>query len=128
MRFRVFQIFAPLLAIWFIYRIVQKFRRSEVSCSEAATITLFWIAISTIAIFPDNATRWLALVTGIESNVNALLFLAIGALLFLQSKLYFMMKKQDSIISSLTRRIALDKIEESGVEMAKDLSATHNRP
>ena len=114
MQLRIFQILVPLIAIIVVAQTIKRCSQSDIRISEATLISFFWVAISLIALFPDTVTVWVARTFGIEDNVNAILFVAIGALLFLQTRLFFMVKKQDHLITDLTRKIALGNFRARG--------------
>ena len=68
---------------------------------------MIWVFIIVIAIFPEATTLFIAKIFGIKSNVNAIIFFGLGILFFFQFQMYFGLKKQNNIITSLVRQIAL---------------------
>jgi len=50
----------------------------------------------------------IAKVFGIKSNINALIFFALGLLFYIQLKLYKKIRKQDELLTEIARKIALD--------------------
>ncbi|MBR9919590.1 MAG: DUF2304 domain-containing protein [Bacteroidetes bacterium] len=116
MEFRFFQIIVPLLSIVFIASQTSRFFKGKTRIFETVVINLFWIGVGVFALIPDVISNLIARAFGIESNVNAIIFLSIGFILFFQFRLYNMIKEQEKEITILTREIALknDRKNEEG--------------
>ncbi|MFC4634272.1 DUF2304 domain-containing protein [Dokdonia ponticola] len=107
MNIRTFQIVVPLLVtifiswqLWRIYRFKTKWK----AIWPSALIAFF---ISSIAIFPDSTTTWLAKVLDFKSNINAIIFVLIGVLFVAVIILYDLYKKQQKTITKLTIELSL---------------------
>lgn len=109
MEIRYFQIIVPFLSFLFIWAQYRAYRKNVLSISETVIISLFWLCIAFLAVFPDMISDSIAHVFGIEDNINAIVFFALGLLFYFQLQLYKIIKRQDQLLTELTRKIALDK-------------------
>ncbi len=103
-----YQILVPLVSLAFWAYTIFQFIKGRASMAELLFWSLFWLLTIALALFPDAITDRLAHWLGIKSNINALLFLSIGILFFLQFRLYFIIKRQNAVISELVRKLALE--------------------
>jgi hypothetical protein len=67
------------------------------------------------AMFPDFVSTLVANIFGIKDNINAILFFSIGLIFYFQFQLYKMQRKQDELLTEITRKIALDQEKESNL-------------
>jgi hypothetical protein len=111
MEIRIFQIVVPLIALLFTLRQVMKYRQGKNTLFEVGIVSLFWLVTTALALFPDSILDTIAKAFGIKSNVNTLLFFAIGLLFYLHFQIYKILKKQDGMITELTRKLALESPE-----------------
>lgn len=102
-----YQIIVPLIAVIFLGYTVAQHIKGRNALSELIFWGIFWMFVVLLALFPDQITDRLAKWLGIKSNINALIFLALGVLFFLQFRLYFLLKRQNHTITELVRKIAL---------------------
>ncbi|MEO1261263.1 MAG: DUF2304 domain-containing protein [Bacteroidota bacterium] len=114
MELRFFQIIVPLIALYFIANLIFNFRKSQITIAEMIIGNIFWVAALIFALFPDHISTKIALVFGIESNVNAIIFFCIGLLFLNQFKMYFLIRKQEKSLTILTRKLALKNYSEEG--------------
>lgn len=112
MELRLFQIIVPIIAVIFIYSQSVRHIKGKTSVFEMLVINIFWISVGVFAVFPDVISNFIANAFGIKSNINAILFLSIGFILFFQFRLYNMIKEQQRAITILTRELALRNSEE----------------
>lgn len=113
----VYKILVPFIAIIFLGYTLLLHIKGKNTLVELFFWILFWAFTISLAFFPDFITKNLARVLGIKSNINAILFLAIGILFFIQFRLFFILKRQNLVITELVRKIAIDgKNKEAGNE------------
>ncbi len=115
MKFEFYQVLVPIISFVFIVELVRKFRSSKTSPQEAFAGSMFWLAIAVLATFPDYFSKLTAEFFGIKDNVNAVVFLCLGLIFFLQYRLFFILKRHQSELTNLNRKIAL-KEEKKGME------------
>ncbi len=111
MEIRYFQIIIPLFSLFLILRQLLVYRKSESNKFETMLISLFWGGILIFSLFPDFFSNLIAKIFGIKSNINAVIFFALGLLFYFQLQLYKMIKKQDDVLTEIARKIALDNAE-----------------
>jgi hypothetical protein len=116
MQLELFQIIVPIIGLLFIAGLVRRFYKSKASWEETLLGSLFWLAVILFALLPDFISHWIARIFGIKSNINAIIFFCIGLIFFFQYKLFFMIKKQQSDLTKLVRKIALEQEEEDRQE------------
>lgn len=102
-----YQILVPLIALLFLGVSIAQHVKGKNTITELLFWIAFWLLVIVLALFPDFVTGYLARLLGIKSNVNAIIFLAIGILFFLQLRMYFIIKRQSMLITDLVRKIAL---------------------
>ncbi|MEZ5030598.1 MAG: DUF2304 domain-containing protein [Saprospiraceae bacterium] len=113
--FELYQIIVPLVSLVFIWSLLQRFWRGTASWQETLVGMFFWVAVILFSFFPDFFSNLLARVFGIKSNINAVIFFCLGLIFFFQYKLFFLFKQQQTALTELTRKIALQD-QEKGKE------------
>jgi hypothetical protein len=112
MKLEIFQIIVPIISLLFIAGLIRRFYKAKASWEETLLGSLFWLAVILFALLPDFFSRWIARIFGIKSNINAIIFFCIGLIFFFQYKLFFMLKKQQSDLTRLVRKLALEEEKE----------------
>jgi len=115
MEIRYFQIIIPLISALFIVRQFVAYRRNILNIYETVIISFFWVGISCLALFPDFVSDTIANIFGIKDNINAIIFFALGLIIYTQLQMYKTIKRQDQLLTELARKIALDNIEEQRI-------------
>jgi hypothetical protein len=103
----IYQVVVPIIAIIFLAYTVIMFRRGRSSAFEMVGWMLIWGLAILLALLPDAVTNFIAKVFGIKSNINAIVFLGLGILFFLQFHLYMLVRRQNQVITDLVRKLAL---------------------
>jgi len=114
MEVRIFQIVVPLIALLFSISFFNRFRKAKATIYETVIGICIWIFIGVFALIPDLVSNLIASVFGFKSNVNAIIFLALGGIIFIQFKLYSQLRRQEKAITQLTRQLALKEMEKTG--------------
>lgn len=104
---RIFQIIVPLICLLFMVSNFARYRKGVRTLGELLLAVVFWLGLGVFSIFPDLISRGVAELFGIKDNVNAIIFFGLGILFFFQLKLYNIYKKQQQILTRLSRDIAL---------------------
>ena len=107
----IYQWLVPLIAIFFIYRIIKQFRSNKRLLLGTIIWLCFWLIISILAIFPDLISFSIAEAFGFKSNINAIIFVALGFLFLIVFYLSSSLDRMDRQITELVRRIALENRE-----------------
>lgn len=108
MQFEIYQLIVPLVGVVFIMNLLRRFGSSKAGWQETLVGVMFWIGVALVAIFPDHISNFIARIFGIKSNINAIIFLCLGLIFFMQYKLFFMIKQQEAALTRLVRKITLD--------------------
>lgn len=109
---QIYQWLVPLIAVFFIYRVVNQFKNNKRLLIGTLLWTSFWILVSILAIKPDFISENLASSLGFKSNINAVIFVALGFLFIMtyyQSSIIDLLEKQ---MTELVRKLALEKQRE----------------
>lgn len=101
-----YQIVAPVISLIAIVYAWNLMVRQKKSTWEATLWTIFWGAVACIALFP-NALIYLQFVTGIKSQVNAILVTSIGLLFFMIFYIVMRIETLEQRQTRLVRKIAL---------------------
>ena len=108
----IYQVVVPIIAIVFLTYTLVMYRRGRSSAFEMIGWLLVWALIILIALLPDEVTGLIADALGIKSNVNAIIFLGLGILFFMQFHLFMLVRRQNVTISDLVRKLALKEKEQ----------------
>ena len=109
---QIYQWLVPLIAIFFVYRVINQFRNNKRLLIGTLLWVGFWIMVSVLAIKPDFISENLASSLGFKSNINAVIFVALGFLFIMtyyQSSIIDLLEKQ---MTELVRKLALEKQRE----------------
>lgn len=113
MDIRVFQVLISFIAMLFVLNMANNFRQLKIGYWELIIGFFFSLFLLLFAVFPDSISETFAKILGIESNINAVVFLSIISLFFIQVKMFFKIKRQEKILTLLTRKLALkDSLKE----------------
>ena len=100
-----------MLALFFMYRIIVQFRNNKRLLLGTVLWMLFWITISFLAIIPDLVSFSIAEMLGFRSNINAVIFVALGFLFLMTYYQSSTIERLEKQMTELIRKIALDKQE-----------------
>lgn len=105
-----YQLIVPLVAIVAIIYAWNLTMRQKKSIWEAFLWTVFWGGIAVIAIEP-GLLSYLTVVTGIKSQVNAIIATSLGILFFLMFSLVVRMEELEQRLTRVVRDAALKTFE-----------------
>lgn len=113
-----YQIVSLLIGLYFIIRTLrQYFQQGRPLVSALIWISL-WTILAGLAILPDNLSFPLAQILGIASNINAVLFFAVGLLFVAVFQQSATISHLDRKLTKLIRELAIK--EESNPENEED--------
>lgn len=116
MEIRIFQIVVPLLSLLFAVGLTTRYRKDRINLREYLISLTFWTGLAVFSIFPDEISTFVADIFGIASNVNAVIFLGMGIMIYLIFMLYGEVRENRRQITELVRKIALRDAEKEGKE------------
>lgn len=101
-----YQLIVPLLSLLAILYAWSLFQRDRKTLWEALLWTVFWGVIVCIALFPGLLT-YLTVITGIRSQVNAVILTAIGILMFLVFSIIVRLEELSQRYAKIMRILAI---------------------
>lgn len=116
-----YQWLVPLIAFFYIYRIVRQYRKHKRLFSSMMIWLLFWVTISILAIVPDLVSTNIADLLGFKSNINAVIFVALGFLYLFMFYVTAIVEKLEKQMTEVVRELALEnqKLKEDLAEIKK---------
>ena len=127
MNFELYQWLVPLLALFYIVRLVNQYKVKKRLIKGTIFWFVFWFAVSILAIIPDNISISIAKMLGIKDNVNAVIFVALGFQFLFLYYLSNTVEKLERKVTELVRKLAIEQsinIEEAKKE--KEYTETDN--
>ena len=119
-----YQWLVPLIAVFYIIRIVRQYRGKRRLWSSMLIWLIFWVTISILAIVPDLISSNIAELLGFASNINAVIFVALGFLYVFMFYLTVTVEKLEKRVTETVRWLALEnqrlREEKEISEKAKD--------
>lgn len=115
-----YQIVAPAISLIAIIYAWNLMVRQKKSAWEAILWTVFWSAVAFIALFP-NILIYLQFVTGIKSQVNAVLVTAIGVMFFM---LFYIVMRIETLEQRQTRLVRKVALKDAGLNGKHDQQKT----
>ncbi len=112
----IYQWLVPLISVAYVTRVVIQYRKRRRLFTSTIFWVLFWSALTALAFLPNEISVPVARLLGIKSNVNAIIFVALGFMFSIVFYLSAVVEKLESQITELVRKIALDKEEETTSE------------
>jgi hypothetical protein len=113
MEISLYQIFAPLLAVVMIGKVISRFRRDERTLRELIVQIFFWGFLAITAIFPDFFVELVEKYTGI-SGVSGILFLSIIVLGLFVIHLLHENEKRAQEITRIVQHLAMQEYKNTG--------------
>ena len=101
-----YQIVAPVIAFTAIIYAWNLVMRQKKTVWEACFWTIFWGAITAIAVFP-SFLEYLSTVTGIANRENAVIFTALGILFFMVFYMVIRLEELERRNAKIVREMAL---------------------
>ncbi len=105
---KFYQWLVPLIALFYVIRIVRQYRNRKRLWSSMLIWLVFWIVVSLLAIMPDAVSINIAEFLGFESNINAVIFVALGFLYVFMFYLTVTVEKMEKRVTETVRWLALE--------------------
>ena len=109
MQFEIYQWLVPLFGVFYLSRIVYQYRQNKRSASSTVIWAVFWVTVVVLAIIPNPVSFKIATLLGFKSNINAVIFVALGWLFLLIFYLSSTIDRLERQMTELVRKIALDE-------------------
>lgn len=111
MQFEIYQWLVPLIGLFYIFRIVLQFRANKRSVTSLLVWLVFWTTIVVLAIIPNPVSFEIARLLGFKSNINAVIFVALGWLFLLIFYLSTTIDRLEKQMTELIRKLAMQEAE-----------------
>jgi hypothetical protein len=119
-----------MIAAYYIYRIIGQYRGQKRLVSSTLIWIIFWVTSAILALMPDLVSDKIAKLLGFKSNINAVIFVALGLLFFFMFYLTAIIEKMERQLSETIRELALEnqrlKQELSGRKKTADEDTLHS--
>ncbi len=111
MQVEIYQWLVPLIGLIYIIRTVRQYLNKKRSIRNMVVWVIFWVTIMLLAIIPNEISFKIADLLGFKSNVNAIIFVALGLLFLLVFYLSSTIERLENQITELVRKMALEDKE-----------------
>ena len=103
-----YQWLVPLVALIYIVRIALQYRNRKRFLGSTVLWSAFWLLIAILAILPDMISVNIARFLGFKSNINAVIFVAIGFLFILMVYLTATVERLEKQVTGVVRELAIE--------------------
>lgn len=100
-----------LFSAFVIFRLLDKFKRKEVSIKEFYIWLFFWLSVISATIW-FRKTDIIAKFFGVEKGADLAVYISIIVLFYLAFKMVIKFDKMERDITKIIRKIAIDKRED----------------
>ncbi len=111
MNLSVIQIVLIVFAAFALFKTAMQFRSRRIPFVWAASLSLSWIVLGTVAFLPKT-TDLLAASVGIGRGADLLVYLAIVGLVYIVFRLIMKLQKLERDVTKLVRHSALKDLED----------------
>lgn len=115
----IYQWLVPLVALFFVYRIVSQFRANRRLLLGTVIWVSFWVILSLLAMLPDAISFSIAESLGLKSNINAVIFVWLGFLFIMTYYQSSTIERLERQMTELVRKVALEK--QAKIDLQKEL-------
>lgn len=109
MNINVYQWVVPLIALFYVVRLVNQYKVKKRLIKGTIFWFVFWVSISILAIIPDKITIGLANVLGFKDNVNAIIFVGVFFQFLFLYYLSNTVERLERKVTELVRKIAIEQ-------------------
>lgn len=113
------QILSSLFVIFALWRLIVKFRRSELKPSQFILWFVFWLSAGIAFLTPALLTKFANLL-GIGRGTDLVLYLAVVVVFYLIFKIFVRLEKMERNITQVIRSSSLSRAEQSGAEGSRE--------
>ena len=103
-----YQWLVPLVAVLFMIRVVRQYQNQKRILGSMIIWLLFWSIVCILAIIPDSISFKIAEVLGFKSNINAVIFVALGFLFIFMFYMNATLEKLEKQVTDTIRKLAME--------------------
>lgn len=107
----IYQWLGPIIALFFIYRIISQFRANRRLLLGTVIWVAFWAVVIVLSVIPDLLSNYISGTLGFKNNINAVIFVALGFLFVMTYNQSSTIERLEKQITHLVRSVALEKQE-----------------
>lgn len=117
----IYQWLVPLISTFFLVRTGLQYSRKRRTVTSTVIWFAFWIILMILAIIPNEISDSTAKLLGFKSNINAIIFVALGFLFLIIFYLSSTIERLESKITNLIRKQAIESkaLEDKQKELLK---------
>ena len=123
----IYQWLGPIIALFFIYRIISQFRANRRLLLGTIIWVSFWMVIILLSVIPGQFSISLAQSLGFKNNINAVIFVALGFLFIMTYNQSATIERLEKQITTLVRKVALEKQENLNLQKKLNTQGMSNR-
>jgi hypothetical protein len=113
-----YQWLVPILSLFFIYRLISQYKSNKRLLTGTLLWVFFWVVIAFLGLFPDFISFVIAEYLGFKSNINAVIFVALGFLFLMSYYQSATIENLERKVTNLVRKLAFEKQEKEELERA----------
>lgn len=103
-----YQWLAPLVALFFLIRVIRQYLRKHRLFVSTLIWTGFWMGAGLLGMFPNVLSFNIAKILGFQNNINAIIFLSLAFLFILTYYATSMFEKLETQMTELVRKMAIE--------------------
>lgn len=120
MQLEIYQWLVPVIGVFYISRTVYQFRKDKRGLTSTLVWGIFWVTIVVLAIVPNAISYEIADLLGFKSNINAVIFVALGWLFLLVFFLSSTIDRLERQMTELVRKLALEERDKQQKALDED--------
>ncbi|MBX2817429.1 MAG: DUF2304 domain-containing protein [Saprospiraceae bacterium] len=105
---KFYQWLVLLLAITFMINVIRQYRSRKRLIGSTIIWVVFWVVISALAIMPDFISINIAELLGFHSNINAVIFVALGFLYVFMFYTTAVVERLERQVTEIVRKLAIE--------------------
>jgi len=107
----IYQWLVPLISVFFLIRTGLQYSKKRRTVLSTIIWFTFWIVLMVLAIIPNEISDSIAKILGFRSNINAVIFVALGFLFLFIFYLSSTIERLEAKITRLIRKQAIESKE-----------------
>ena len=119
------QILSSIFVLFALWRVIAKFRRSELRPGEFIIWLVFWLCLGVAFFVPQQLTK-LANLLGIGRGADLVLYLAVVVVFYLMFRIFARLEKMERGITKVVRASSLSQAQRSAAEESRQNKISQN--
>ena len=119
------QILSSIFVLFALWRVIAKFRRSELRPGEFIIWLVFWLCLGVAFFVPQQLTK-LANLLGIGRGADLVLYLAVVVVFYLMFRIFAILEKMERGITKVVRASSLSQAQRSAAEESRQNKISQN--